>query len=83
MPILCMPNRLGRKEYGFSKSMSHIKNEISKLYQLFEENRNYEYEIENYDNSKTTVLLGNSFRQLKNLKEEKDSEVMQIKLSFI
>ncbi|HEU0125311.1 MAG TPA: hypothetical protein VFQ56_03315, partial [Flavobacterium sp.] len=63
------------EQYGFSKSMSHIKTEISKLYKLYEENRNYEYEIENYDNSKSTVLLGNTFRQLKNLKDEKDVEV--------
>ena len=63
------------QQYGFSKSMSHIKSEIAKLYKLYEENRNYEYEIENYDNSKSTVLLGNTFRQLKNLKDEKDSEL--------
>jgi len=62
-------------QYGFSKSMSHIKTEIAKLYKLYEENRNHEYEIENYDNSKSTVLLGNMFRQVKNLKEEKDPEL--------
>lgn len=62
------------EQYGFSKSMSHIKTEISKLYKLYEDNRNYEYEIENYDNSKSTVLLGNTFRQIKNLKDEKDPE---------
>lgn len=58
-------------EYGFSKSMSYIKNEISKLYKLYEENRNYEYEIENYDNSRSTVLLGNTFRPIKNLDDKK------------
>lgn len=63
------------EQYGFSKSMSHIKTEIAKLYKLYEENRNHEYEIENYDNSKSTVLLGNTFRPLKNLKDEKDPEV--------
>ena len=62
-------------QYGFSKSMSHIKAEIAKLYQLFEANRNYEYEIENYDNSKSTVLLGNTFRTLKKLKDDKNSEL--------
>lgn len=62
-------------DYGFSKSMSHIKSEISKLYKLFEENRSYEYEIENYDNSKSTVLLGNSFRPIKNLKDDKNPEI--------
>jgi hypothetical protein len=62
-------------QYGFSKSMSHIQSEISKLYKLYEENKNYEYEIENFDNSKSTVLLSNSFRPLKNLKDDKDSEI--------
>jgi hypothetical protein len=66
------------EQYGFSKSMSHIKTEIDKLYKLFEENRNYEYEIENYDNSKSTVLLGNTFRQLKNLKDETNSELAAV-----
>ncbi|CAI2769077.1 DUF4132 domain-containing protein [Flavobacterium collinsii] len=63
------------EQYGFSKSMSHIKTEISKLYQLYEDNKNYEYEVENYDNSKLTILLGNSFRPIKNLKDEKNSEL--------
>ncbi|MGE6356183.1 DUF4132 domain-containing protein [Flavobacterium sp. NPDC079362] len=66
------------EQYGFSKPMSHIKTEISKLYQLYEENRNYEYEIENYDNSKSTVLLGNTFRSVKNLKDEKDPEAAAV-----
>jgi len=62
-------------DHGFSQSMSHIKLEISKLYALYEENRNHEYEIENYDNSKSTVLLANSFRPVKNLKDDKNPEV--------
>ncbi|KFF05423.1 DUF4132 domain-containing protein [Flavobacterium reichenbachii] len=61
--------------YGFSKPMSEIETEISKLYKLYEANRDYEYEIENYDNSRTTVLLGNTFRHLKNLKDEKDAAI--------
>lgn len=64
------------QEFGFSKPLSHIKTEISKLYTLFEENRNYEYEVENYDNSKMSVLLGNGFRQLRSLKDEKDPEIL-------
>ncbi|GGF11064.1 DUF4132 domain-containing protein [Flavobacterium limi] len=63
------------EQYGFSKPMSHIKTEIAKLYKLYEANRNYEYEIENYDNSKSTVLLGNMFRYVKKLNEEKDPEI--------
>ncbi|WP_125720216.1 DUF4132 domain-containing protein [Flavobacterium ustbae] len=66
------------EKYGFSKPISHIKTEIAKLYQMYEENRNYEYEIENYDNSKSTVLLGNTFRTLKNLKDEKDTEAAAV-----
>ncbi|PAM94852.1 hypothetical protein B4N84_10400 [Flavobacterium sp. IR1] len=62
-------------QYGFSKSLNDLKTEISKLYALYEENRNYEYEIENYDNSKSTVLLGNTFREIKNLKDDKSPEI--------
>ncbi|MEP6928608.1 MAG: DUF5724 domain-containing protein, partial [Flavobacterium sp.] len=62
-------------QYGFSKPMSHIEEEVAKLYKLFEENRNYEYEIDIHDNSKQTVLLGNSFRQIKKFSDqEKVSE---------
>lgn len=63
------------EQYGFSKPMEHIKKEIAKLYKLYEENRNYEYEIENYDNSKSTVLLGNAFNRLRYLKDEKNPEI--------
>lgn len=57
-------------QHGFSKPMSHIKSEIEKLYKLFQENSSYEYEVDNYDNSKMTLLLGNTFRQIKNVQEE-------------
>ncbi|PXY42737.1 hypothetical protein DMB65_01570 [Flavobacterium cheongpyeongense] len=57
-------------QYGFSKPMPHIKKEIDKLYKCYHENSNYEYEVENYDNSKITLLLGNTFRRIKYLKEE-------------
>jgi hypothetical protein len=63
------------EQYGFSKPMEYIKKEIAKLYKLYEENRNYEYEIENYDNSKSTVLLGNAFNRLRYLKDEKNPEI--------
>lgn len=53
------------EKYGFSKPMSHIKSEIKKLYQLFEDHKSYEYQIENYDNSMETVLLGNTFSPIK------------------
>lgn len=59
-----------KEKYGFSKPLSQIKSDVSKLYQLFETNKNYEYELEHNDNSKETVLLGNTFSRLKNLSEK-------------
>ncbi|KUJ60694.1 hypothetical protein AR687_16830 [Flavobacteriaceae bacterium CRH] len=61
------------EQYGFSKPMSHIKAEIARLYKIFEENRNYEYEVELYANSKETILLGNSFRQIKHLTDQENT----------
>ena len=54
-------------QYGFSTSLTRLKTEILRLKSLFEQNGHHEYQVENYDNSKETVLLGNVFRQLKRL----------------
>jgi Family of unknown function (DUF5724)/Domain of unknown function (DUF4132) len=54
-------------QYGFSTSLTRLKTEILRLKSLFEQNGRHEYQVENYDNSKETVLLGNVFRQLKKL----------------
>lgn len=58
-----------KEKYGFSKPLSQIKADFSKLYELFEANKNYEYELEYNDNSKETVLLGNNFSQIKRLSD--------------
>lgn len=47
--------------YGLSKSIEDIKKEIDRLVILYNENKNYEYECEEYDGRKTMVLLGNTF----------------------
>ena len=62
---------VAKNQYGFSKSMSHIKTEIARLYQLFEKSRTYEYDLENYDGSKTTAILGNNFSVIKYLDAHK------------
>jgi len=59
-----------KEKYGFSKPVSHVKRETAKLYELFDVNKNYEYEVEYDNNSKETVLLGNTFSQLKKLSDK-------------
>ncbi|MBF7090788.1 DUF4132 domain-containing protein [Flavobacterium sp. ALJ2] len=61
-------------QYGFSKPISYIKDEITKLYQLFDENKNYEYEVEYYGNTKENVLLGNTFSSIKRLEDNASQE---------
>ncbi|WP_166925730.1 DUF4132 domain-containing protein [Flavobacterium poyangense] len=65
------------EQYGFSKPMVHIKAEIAKLYGLFEEYKDYEYEIEYYDNTRTTVLLGNQFSEIKKLTDKPTKEEIE------
>ncbi|WP_027387486.1 DUF4132 domain-containing protein [Chryseobacterium gregarium] len=52
-------------QYGFTQPQSHIKKELKKLYELFLEHKNYEYETEDWNGSLTKELMGNSFRQIK------------------
>lgn len=54
-----------KDRYGFTQSVDHIKEHLKKLNDLYLQNRNYEYESENWDGAVTTVLLGNEFRQIK------------------
>ncbi|CAA7385771.1 DUF4132 domain-containing protein [Chryseobacterium fistulae] len=61
-------------KYGFTQSMSHIKKELQKLYDLFLEHKNYEYEVEDWNGSVIKLLMGNSFRQIKNNTENFTSE---------
>lgn len=53
------------EKYGFSKPLSSLRADIKKLYKLFDENKQYEYEIEYFNGTKETQLLANDFRTLK------------------
>lgn len=52
-------------KYGFTKSIDHIKEELRKLNDLFLKHKDYEYESDEWDGSVTTLLMGNTFRQIK------------------
>lgn len=54
-----------KEKYGFTKPMDDIKAEIKKLNDLFLKHKDYEYESEEWDGSVTTLLMGNTFRQIK------------------
>lgn len=54
-----------KDKYGFTKSMDDIKAEIKKLNDLFLQHKDYEYESEEWDKSVTTLLMGNTFRPIK------------------
>jgi hypothetical protein len=51
-----------KNEFGFSVSVALIKEELEKLGEIYLANKDFEYEVENWNNSKTAVLLGNTFR---------------------
>ena len=53
--------RLAKNEYGFSVPLPKIKSELEKLGKIYLENKDFEYEIENWDGSMQSVLLGNTF----------------------
>lgn len=54
--------RLAKNEYAFSVSFAKVKNELEKLGKIYLENKDFEYETQNWDGSMQSVLLGNSFR---------------------
>jgi Family of unknown function (DUF5724)/Domain of unknown function (DUF4132) len=51
-------------KHGFTQPISKIKSELEKLLKLYNENTNYEYVIEGWNNTKETVLLGNTFSRI-------------------
>lgn len=63
-----------KEGYGFSKPYTEIEKALNHLLALFEANKNYEYEVENYDNSKERILLGNSFRVVKKMNAKATQE---------
>ncbi|MGH1519699.1 DUF4132 domain-containing protein [Chryseobacterium sp. JK1] len=52
-------------KYGFTQPIEKIKDALKKLNDLFLQHKDYEYEAEDWNGSKTTVLMGNDFRQIK------------------
>lgn len=52
---------LKKNTYAFSMPLSQAKQALLELEKILIENKAYEYDIEHWDNSKTTVLLGNTF----------------------
>ncbi|WP_439480646.1 DUF4132 domain-containing protein [Chryseobacterium aquaticum] len=63
-----------KDKYGFTKPMSHIKAELKKLSDLFLKHKDHEYDAEDWNGSVTRLLMGNSFRQIKNKTEGFTSE---------
>ncbi|MGO4293160.1 DUF4132 domain-containing protein [Chitinophaga sp. RAB17] len=64
-------------EFGFSKSVADIQAALKKLSELLKQHSDYEYEIEQYDGSRTKVLLANTFSRNKPYTfvfESKDAE---------
>ncbi|MCI3936530.1 DUF4132 domain-containing protein [Chryseobacterium aahli] len=58
-----------KDKYGFTKPMSHVKAELKKLNDLFLKHKDHEYDAEDWNGSVTKLLMGNSFRQIKNKTE--------------
>ncbi len=54
--------RLAKHEYGFSVPFTKVKTELKKLGEIYLQNKDFEYEVENYNNTMETVLLGNNFQ---------------------
>lgn len=51
--------------YGFSKPYKEVLKALQGLADLIKANANYEYTVENYDNSNVSMLLGNMIRVIK------------------
>ncbi len=60
----------GKHPFGLSMPLKKIEEQLNKLQSIYLDNKDYEYEIEHWDNSKGKVLLGNTFSQIK--RETKD-----------
>ncbi|KFF22767.1 DUF4132 domain-containing protein [Chryseobacterium sp. JM1] len=61
-------------KYGFTQPMNHIKGELEKLNALFLKNKDHEYEVDDWNGSKITVLMGNTYRHIRNNTEGFTSE---------
>ena len=57
--------RVSAHAFGFSVEVDEIKKAVANLAELYRQNKDFEYEVETYNNAKLTVLLGNTFRNRK------------------
>lgn len=64
-PANIYEKRLAKNDFGFSVPLSKIKSELKKLAEIYTKHKDFEYEIELWNGSKQTVLLGNSFQNKK------------------
>lgn len=62
--------RLSKHEYAFSVPFKKVKIELEKLARIYLENKDFEYEVEYWNGSVQTVLLGNSFQNKRRTQAE-------------
>lgn len=58
-------NKTSKTAFGLSQTPEKIQEALKELKQLYLKNKEYEYQYENWDNSLTTCLLGNTFHRIK------------------
>jgi len=68
-PENCYEKLLAMQPYAFSMPMDELKAAFTDLKSILDKHSDYEYEVTNWDNSKTKILLGNSFRNKTSGKE--------------
>lgn len=57
--------RTAKHKFGFSVPLAKVKSEFEKLGEIYLANKDYEYEVEHWNNAKEKILLGNKFRNKK------------------
>ncbi len=58
-----------RHDYAFSMPLNRLVEALTDLNDLVAQYQDHEYEVENWDNTKQKILLGNQFRQTRILQE--------------
>lgn len=67
--------RVVKNDYGFSVPIAKVKYALQDLADIYKQHKDFEYEVENWNGSKETVLLGNTFRNKKyNVHEIENSQ---------
>ncbi|MGB5990179.1 MAG: DUF4132 domain-containing protein [Marinifilaceae bacterium] len=65
---------VGQKQFCFSMPIAKILTALLDLKNLLAANKDYEYTCESWDNSETTVLLGNDFSKIKRKTKDMNKE---------